>query len=125
MPHSGHTPLKPVWPCGRKCSRSDRCLTLATYVGRDKSLHRPMCLFLRLRDEQKRFLPPPAPRFGHGSILYGGRVYMLGGWGQESTLDDFIALDFEQPDERERRSVVGYLGYRLSVIVVAYFLVAF
>jgi hypothetical protein len=70
-------------------------------------------LVCRLQEEQQQFLPPPATRFGSASSLYGGRIYISGGWDRERGLDEFIALDFEQPDERETR-LRDELGARLE-----------
>lgn len=57
----------------------------------------------RLKEEQERFLPPPAPRYGHSSVLYGGRIYLLGGWDGERAVDELLVLDLEHPEERNRR----------------------
>lgn len=61
------------------------------------------CCACRLRDEERRFLPPPCARYGHTCTLYGGRVYQFGGWDGEVALDELVVLDLEQADERDRR----------------------
>ncbi|GMH51295.1 hypothetical protein TrRE_jg9737 [Triparma retinervis] len=60
----------------------------------------------RVMEAFGRVKEPPRARYGHTAVAMGQRIYILGGYEEDRAVGsgkEMVALDLEQPDERERR----------------------
>ena len=56
-----------------------------------------------IRKEQSMMETPPSGRTHAAAALQGNRLFLHGGWRSDLCLNEMLAIDLEQPDERQRR----------------------